>query len=164
MSDFDDPVKTIATVRDVCRMVGLSPARFYGLMKAGVFPLPVYDILTHRPHFTEEQQRQCLDVRRRNCGVNGTPVCFYARRLNASPAIARPRTVRHSTTPRQKNDHAGLVEALRGLGLAAVTPPQVAEAVRTLYPCGAGQTPESEVIRAVFLHLKRQDRDDSVRR
>ena len=162
MNDFNDPVKAIATIRDVCRMVGLSSARFYQLMAAGIFPLPVYDIISRRPHFTEEQQRQCLEVRKRNCGINGKAVCFYSRRLDATPPAPRSRSARHHSTPRQKGEHAGLVDSLRGLGLASVTAPQVAAAVKSLYPKGPGQTPEPELIRAVFLHLKRQDRGDSV--
>src|SRR5689334_21388511 len=81
--------KAVATVRDVARMVGLSPARFYQLQKSGVFPMPVYDVNTRRPVYTEEQQRQCLDVRRRNCGVNGKPVLFYARRIDPIAPVRR---------------------------------------------------------------------------
>lgn len=158
----DDPIKSIATIRDVTRMVGLSPARFYQLMVAGIFPTPVYDIITRRPHFTEEQQRQCLEVRRKNCGINGTPVCFYSRRLNAPTPPPRPHAVRPAA-PRQKEEHAGLVEALRGLGLT-VAAPQVSAAVKEIFPKGVGQTPEPEVIRAVFLFLKRQNKGDSVGR
>ena len=163
MSDLNDPIKTIASVRDVCRMVGLSPARFYFLMKdTGVFPMPVYDIVTRRPHYTEEQQRECLEVRRRNCGVNGKPVCFYARRLDAAPAPRR-RAARGSVASHPK-EHAGLVDALRGLGLASVTGAQVTAALKAVYPKGVGQTPEPEVIKAVFLHLKRQNSGDSAGR
>lgn len=160
----DDPLKTIATVRDVCRMVGLSPARFYQLMAAGVFPMPVYDIHTRRPFYTEDQQRQCLEVRRRNCGINGQPICFYARRVGATPPAPRPRAARQPSAPRGKAEHAGLVEALRSLGLANVTAPMVTAALKVVFPKGVAKTPEPEVIRAVFLHLKRQNRGDSVGR
>jgi hypothetical protein len=163
MNDFDDPVKAIATVRDVAQMVGLSPARFYQLMHAGIFPLPLYDIRTRRPHFDVEQQRVCLEVRRKNCGINGKAICFYARRFGAQPPAPRLRAARPSSAPRQKAEHAGLVDAIRGLGLAGVTAQQVAAVVKQLYPKGTSETPEPEVIRAVFLHLKRQDRGDSVR-
>jgi len=162
--NFDDPVKAIATIRDVCRMVGLSPARFYQLMRAGIFPMPLYDIRTRRPHFDEEQQRQCLEVRRKNCGINGKAICFYARRIGTQPPAPRSRAARKTSTQQQKAEHAGLIEALRGLGLANVTAQQVAAALKVIYPKGVGQTPEPEVIRAVFLHLKRQDRGDSVGR
>ena len=160
MSDFDDPIKAIASVRDVCRMVGLSPARFYQLMKAGIFPMPVFDIVSYRPHFTEEQQRQCLEVRRHNCGVNGKAVCFYARRLDAP----RPRAPRRPAASRPKVEHTGLVEALRGLGLTSVTAPMVAAAMKRVFPKGTSGLAEPEVIKAVFLHLKRQDPGDSAGR
>ena len=158
---MNDPstTKSIATVRDVCRMVGLSPARFYGLMKEGIFPYPVYDLQTRRPFYTEEQQLQCLEVRRRNCGINGKPVLFYARRLDAP--VALPRAPRRPAAPRPQTQHSGLLEALRGLGLATATAAQVAAAVKVIFPKGVAGTPEPEVIRAVFLHLKRQNRGGS---
>ena len=51
MSAHENPssTKAIATVRDVCRMVGLSPARFYQLVKAGVFPAPMYGLANCKP-------------------------------------------------------------------------------------------------------------------
>ena len=164
MNDFDDQIKAIATVRDVCRMVGLSPARFYQLVHQGIFPMPVYDIVSRRPHFTQDQQRQCLDIRRRNCGANNKPICFYARRLDAAPPVPRRRAGRQPSTPRAKAEHAGLVEALRGLGLASVTAPMVAAAVKQVFPRGTSGLAEAEVIKAVFLHLRRQDRGDSAGR
>jgi hypothetical protein len=46
--------KAAVIVSEMARMVGLSRARFYQLRKAGVFPLPVYDVATRRPVYTEE--------------------------------------------------------------------------------------------------------------
>ena len=71
--------KAAVTVSEMARMVGLSRARFYQLVEAGVFPTPVYCVSTRRPMYVEELQEVCLTVRRRNCGVNGKPVLFYAR-------------------------------------------------------------------------------------
>src|SRR5471030_2220513 len=99
--------KTVVTVAEMARMVGLSRARFYQLMQTGTFPPPLYDAQTHRPHFNEEMQLICLDVRRRNCGVNGKPVLFYARALRS--------TVEAKPPPKAKakpiNNHADLMDA-----------------------------------------------------
>jgi hypothetical protein len=148
------PTKAAVSVTEMARMVGLSRARFYQLLEAGVFPQPGRDAETGRPFFNEELQKACLEVRRRNCGVNGKPVLFYARRAPPTPAPARPRKV----TPRPpRNEHADLTDALRGLGLASVTPAQVGAAVKELFPQGTAGVDGAEVVRAVFLHLRRKD-------
>jgi hypothetical protein len=143
--------RAVVTVSEMARMVGLSRARFYQL-KAGVFPTPVYDVATRRPASTEVLQQVCLEVRCRNCGVNGKPVLFYARRAPPTPAPAGPRKV----TPRPpKNEHANLTDALRGLGLASVSAAQAGAALKDVFPQGTAGVDEAEVVRAVFLHLRR---------
>ena len=134
MNDQPQVTKAVATVRDVARMVGLSPARFYQLQRSGVFPWPLYDLITRRPHYTEEQQRQCLEVRRRNCGINGRPVLFYARRVGG-PIATRPRSATKSANATAAM-HDDLVDGLKALGLASVTAEQVGSAARVLFPAG----------------------------
>ena len=70
--------KAAVSVAEMARMMGLSRARFYQLTKAGAFPPPVYHLLTRRPIYPEELQLVCLDVRRRNCGIDGKPILFCA--------------------------------------------------------------------------------------
>lgn len=144
-----DETRVAVTVADMARMVGLSRARFYQLIQAGVFPAPERHAETGRPFYGEELQRACLEVRRRNCGINGRPVLFYARRLPTSTAAARPRKIKAA----KPDPHPGLVDAVKGLGLKAVTLAQVAAAVAELYPKGSDGVDESEVIVAVFNHL-----------
>ena len=67
--------KAAVTVAEMSRMCGLSRARFYQLI-GNTFPWPVYDVATRRPFYDEEAQRMCLEVRRRNCGVDGDRFCF----------------------------------------------------------------------------------------
>src|SRR5262245_11463174 len=80
--------KAIVTVTEMPRMVGLSRARFYQLVRAGTFPAPVYQ--AGRPVYPEELQGICLEVRRRNCGIDGKPVLFYSRRLTSGPRKPKP--------------------------------------------------------------------------
>ena len=144
--------KAVVTVSEMARMVGLSRARFYELVEAGVFPTPVYDVSTRRPMYVEELQKTCLEVRRRNCGVNGRPVLFYARgHRTPTPAVkpSKPTVAKPKPTPA----HADLLDGLGALGLVA-TPAQVGEAVAALYPAGADGTDRGQVLRAVFLRLK----------
>lgn len=145
-------VKAAVTVSEMARMVGLSRARFYELVEAGVFPHPVYDVSTRRPMYVEELQKTCLEVRRRNCGVNGRPVLFYARGHRATTPAAKPLKP-PVAKPKPTAAHADLIDGLGALGLV-VTPAQVAEAVAALYPAGVDGTDRGQVLRAVFLRLK----------
>jgi len=147
----EQPLKAAVTVAQMARMVGLSRARFYQLQKAGVFPAPKMDETKKRPFYDQELQQVCLDVRRRNQGVNGRVVLFYTRRQEFTPIKAQPRKVKAGS----KEEPSALVEAVKALGLTTVTSAEVAIAVRELFPGGTG-TDEAAVIRSIFLHLKRR--------
>ena len=124
-------------------------------MTEGVFPSPVYDIRTRRPHYTEEMQKVCLAVREKNVGINGRVVLFYSRRLDLP---ARKKQIRpcgstsHTRTPK----HYGLIEGLKGLGLATVTEQDTATALKELYPAGTAEVGEGELLRTIFVHLMRR--------
>lgn len=154
--------KAIVTVAEMARMVGLSRARFYQLQRAGVFPMPVYSIETRRPIFTEEQQQACLEVRRRNFGVNGRPILFYAKRIGGTDTSPRPRQPRPTAAPRPQR-HAEIIEALKLLGVTA-TAAQVDSALAAAFPNGATGVDEGTLIRACFRQLKRQNSADNVGR
>jgi hypothetical protein len=158
--EFHEPTKAAVTVAEMARMVGLSRARFYQLLGTA-FPFPVYDVTTRRPAYAEEQQRVCLEVRRRNCGIDGKPVLFYARRFDHVPAKPKPRT-KPKIKPTEQ--HSDIFAGLRSLGMASVSSADVRSAIKVLFPAGVNQTAPGEVIRAVFLHLKRQNSADNVGR
>ena len=67
--------KAAVTVAEMARMVGLSRSRFYQLIGTS-FPQPARQPGTNRPIYTEALQKICLEVRRRNCGIDGQPVLF----------------------------------------------------------------------------------------
>ena len=71
--------KAAVTVAEMARMCGLSRSRFYQLIGTA-FPRPERQPQTGRPIYTEELQQVCLEVRRRNWGIDGKAVLFYARR------------------------------------------------------------------------------------
>lgn len=150
-----EETKAVVTVSEMARMVGLSRARFYQLQKAGIFPPPLYDVATHRPIYDEELQKVCLAVRKRNCGVNNKPILFYARRVPLTLPTSKPRKAK--TTAPKIEQHPELVEALQALGLAGVTAAQVGAAVKEVFPQGTAGVDQAEVVRAVFLRLKRRD-------
>jgi hypothetical protein len=154
--------KTAVSVAEMARMLGMSRARFYQLVNEGVFPQPLYCVATRRPFYDEEMQKLCLEVRRRNCGMNGKPVLFYAPR---HPLGQQPRVIkRPKPEPKIKHQHADLIDGLRALGLESVTAGQVEAAVKELFPAGIQNLDSSEVLRSVFLKLKRRNTTDNVGR
>ena len=128
------------SVSEMAWMVGLSRQRFHQLMQAGVFPQPQRN--NGRPFFDEPTQEICLAVRRRNCGVNGQVVLFYARR-QATPM--KPKKVSPAPSP-----HADLLDGLRSLGLASVTAVDVGEAIKAKFPHGTAGIDEGVLLRSVF--------------
>ena len=120
---MNEQTKAVVTVSAMARMCGLSRARFYQLQKAGVFPAPVYQ--DGRPVYLEDQQQVCLEVRRKNRGVNGKPVLFYARRA-IEPAKKIPKA---KPTPKNK-DIPALLDGLNSLGLTTATAAQVEQVTK----------------------------------
>ncbi len=149
-----EETKAVVSVSEMARMVGLSRARFYQLQKDGYFPPPERDAESGKPFYTEEQQKVVLEVRRRNFGVNGKKILFYAaRRPAAEPARHRPTRAKAP----KGTEHRELVEGLQALGLFNATSAQVDAALKEMFQQGTAGTPEAEIIKALFLHLKRQN-------
>jgi hypothetical protein len=149
--------KAVVTITEMARMVGLSPARFRQLM-GSTFPSPLYSVATRRPFYSEDMQVICLDVRRRNCGIDGRPVLFYCRRGGEASAPRKFKTIK----PTKNEQHGELLDGLRALGLTTVTSDQIATAIKTLYPNGVTEVDRGGVLRTIFLHLKQQNRSVNV--
>lgn len=132
------------TIQELCEMLGISKTRFYTLQKRGFFP-PPQRTSSNRPVFDQEQVQKCVEVVRSRVGINGEPILFNAKRKQES-VQKRPVSV--------KGKHNDLIAALGSLGLS-VTAAQVAAAIATL-PDGGADLDEPALIKAVFLHLKKQ--------
>lgn len=152
-----DELKVAVTVAEMARMLRLSRSRLYQLIGTA-FPEPSRDE-RGRPYYDAEQQAVCLEVRRRNCGVDGRPILFYAARGSVPAA-----PVKRTPKPRHAHPHAEVLDGVRALGLTMATAAQVDAAVSQLFPGGVGGTDPGQVIRQVFLSLKRQDSHDNVKR
>ncbi len=149
---MSENTKVAVTVAEMARMCGLGRSRFYQLIGTA-FPYPLYSVSTRRPFYDQEMQQVCLEVRRRNCGIDGKPILFYARSINRAPST-KPRKV-SKAVPGQ--DHAELLEGLTALGMNANLA-QVNEAISTLYPAGTNGVDSSSLLRAVFIHLQAKAR------
>lgn len=147
----DAEIKKAVSITEMARMVGLSRARFYQLVRQGKFPSPDKEEGTSRPFFSEDKQRQCLEVRRRNCGIDGKSIMFYARRRDIG--ITRQKDERKKPA---SNENFELIDGLKALGLNA-TQSQVVQALKELFPDGVERTSQSEILKVVFLHIRRQN-------
>lgn len=154
--------KSAVTVSEMARMVGLSRSRFYQL-QGTAFPHPMYDQQTRRPFYTAEQQQVCLEVRHRNCGIDGRPILFYA--SSPKPSVGN-RTNRKPKvkTAKSSNRYADIIKGVKSLGLNSVAPSQVEQAIRKLFPVGISNVEQGEVIRTVFVALMRQNSTDNLGR
>jgi hypothetical protein len=153
MSSMKEVEKTAVSVSEMARNVGLSRARFYQLIGEGVFPKPEYEPSTKRPFYNEDSQKVCFQVKRRNVGINGKVVIFYAARRSFVPQVKRQAVPK----PKQKctPEFVDLIDSLACLGVSA-TSQQVEVAVKQCFPDGVQAQASGEVVRAVFLFLKRQ--------
>ena len=152
--------KTVVSVTEMARMVGLSRARFYQLVKRGTFPPADQDQVSQRPCYCEEKQRLILEARRRNCGVDGKAILFYARRRDCghNKTPARP------TKPKVVNTLiVDLIDHLAEVKIVA-TAAQVEAAVKEDFPQGTEGVEFAIVFHKVYQRLRRQNAGDSVQR
>ena len=144
------------TIKEVCEAVGLSRSRLNQLIGTA-FPHPVYLLKNRRPAFTEEQFQICLEVRRTNQGIDGTPVMFYSKR---SPGRSR-KTIKKSTPKTAKpHRHTSAIEALAHLGLAGITGKEIVDALRQLSLTDTDSN-DGKVVGKLFRFFKARDRQDS---
>jgi hypothetical protein len=141
--------KSFVTVSEMAELCQLSRSRFYDLLKAGVFPKPVRHPSSKRPMYDKRLQEACLEIRQTGIGLNG-PILF-----NRKPKRGGRPKAQRKPADSQQQDHGGLLDALKGLGLTT-TAQAVNEAVAALYPNGVAGVDQGDVIRKVFLHLQRK--------
>ena len=170
MAAQEKPRKAVVSVVEMATMLDLSKSRFYALMQAGVFPTPIRQPCNRpeslrdeastppqavpqesyrRPVFNLELQGKCLEIRNTGIGANGQPVLFNRKRKKSGQP--KPRSGRQAVT----EEDAELIEALKSLGLTA-TAEEVQAALKELYPDGSAGIDQGEIVRRVFLHLRKK--------
>lgn len=144
--------KSVVSVTEMARMVGLSRARFYQLVRRGTFPAADTDTLSNRPCYCEEKQRQILEARRRNCGVDGIAILFYSRRrdLGQTKTPERPRKPKPAS-----NQYAEVIDFLAKVQIIMTTA-QVEAFVKEEMPKGAGSDTEG-IVQAIIEHRRSQN-------
>lgn len=147
--------KSAVSVTEMARMVGLSRARFYQLVKKGTFPPADQDSATNRPCYLEEKQRQILEARRRNLGVDQKPILFYSRRRD----LGQTKKVVSRPAKQMDNQQAELIDQL-AQAKVIVTAAEVESVVKELFPEGTVGIDPGEVFLAVFKRLQRRNPPD----
>lgn len=148
--------KAVVSVTEMARLVGLSRARFYQLVKRGTFPVADQDAQSNRPCYSEEKQRLILEARRRNCGVDGKPILFYCRRNDAG----QKRTASRPAKPKVSgNQCADLIDLLAQAKIV-VSATQVEAAVRHEFPQGTDGLDMSIVLQTLIGRFQRQNSGD----
>ena len=109
------------------------------------------------PHFLRTQMHRLTSSS--TSGQDGRPILFYARR--ATPAPTKPKSAKPKLEAK-RGDVLALIDGLNDLGFTAATAAEVQRVTDELYPHGTAGLDRGEVLRAVFLHLKRQNSADNV--
>ena len=136
--------KSICTVTELAKKLGLSRARFYQLQKTGVFPAPVYCLYTKRPFYPMNVQGKCLEIRKTGIGHNGRPIIFYSKRDGVT---AKPRSC-------TEQKYIELSEILKQMGLKT-SPANARKVFMTIYPDNWKKLDiDGAVIAEVFRHFQ----------
>jgi hypothetical protein len=136
--------KSICSVSELAKKLGLSRARLYQLQKTCVFPPPVYCMYTKRPFYPLELQEKCLEIRKTGIGYNGRPIIFYSKR---DLAATKP-----NSSSVQK--YVNLSDSLKQMGLK-IPPAKVRNALMSLYPGNWKKLDiDGEIIAKVFRHFQ----------
>ena len=138
----------------MARMLQMSSARLYQLMKEGIFPATSRDT-QGRPFFTRDQQVQMLTVYKTNVGVNGRSIFF---RPKATRTSLPPRSKTTNVLPQQ--DHTDLLTTIRAMGMSYAKKSDLAKALSELFPGGRLPEDKANLVRQVFVYLHRQESGD----
>lgn len=138
----DHDEAAICTVTDMAKQLGLSRARFYQLVNAGVFPAPVYSLWTKRPFYSPALRRQCVKIRQTGIDLKGRPVLFNAPREDKQ----------YPMPPDRRCERVRAI--LQGMGLP-VSIARVRNAIAELYADGLTTDHDERVVaRNVLFYLK----------
>lgn len=154
MTDEPSPQSYLSCAA-VARRLGLSRQRFWQLRKEGVFPQPQVNEETGRPFYSDEQLELCIDLRKRNMGLNGKVVLFYS--VRSTVALPTPTVKKKRKNKVSMSQHQPVIDSLKTLGIASVTDAQIDSAIAELFPNGNENADQGELVRAIFLYLQRKN-------
>ena len=145
--------KSIVSITDMAKLIGLSRQRFGQLVREGVFPPPDHDERSGRPFYDSIKQQQCLLVRQTNTGINGQPILFYAKRMDTGAK-------RSKSKPPEPKTSTLISESLAQLGVM-VTMRDIEAATASVFPGGTTSIAQETVLKSLFLHFRRKNQTDT---
>ena len=146
----------------MAKLLNLSRSRFYQLISEGVLLSPVYSLDKRRPFYTDEMASRNIEVKRTNIGVNKQICIFYSAKnktTNTTPSKTRMKAKKQSFQSR----HDDLIDALEGLGLENITNNQIDTALSESFPDGIDNVENDEILKMLFLSIKRQNSEHKQR-
>ena len=162
--DKDVNIPEILSITQMAKFLNLSRSRFYQLMSEGVFLPPKYSKETKRPFYTAEMGRRNIEAKKNNVGINGKVVLFYTSRNSPTPYVHKKISSRNkSNNISTEDNHQDLKEGLCALGLNGVSDAQIESALSSCFPNGTETVDEGQVLRAVFLSIKRRNSEHNLR-
>lgn len=166
MSDNNVNIPDILSITQMSKLLNLSRSRFYQLMSENIFLPPIYSTNSKRPFYTKEIAERNLVVKKNNTGVNGKVVLFYTSR-NSSPLLPRKKKYQKdkiNNISTEDNHTDNIREGLSALGLDGVSDSQIESAVKKCFPEGTDNIDFGEILRQVFLSIRRWNTTDNVNR
>ena len=157
-------VPAVLSITNMAKLLHISRSRFYQLINQGILLPPVYSLKSKRPFYTQELAQRNLEVKRSNLGINGDICLFYSDRNIISPAKKEKVKTKTKKIDNPKIDYSELREGLKTLGLTEVKSSQIQAALTECFPDGTENIEEGQVLRTIFLSIKRQNSTDNVDR
>ena len=161
--DNNPHIPEVLSISQMAKLLNLSRSRFYTLVSENIFLPPIYSPENKRPFFTQEIAEKNLQVKKNNVGINGKIVLFYSSRNNSSLPAHKKKSRKNKLENNSTGDnHQDLKEGLAALGLSNVSDAQIESALKKSFPQGTENIPNGEILKAVFLTIKRQNSTDNV--
>ena len=163
--DNNPHIPEILSITQMAQLLNLSRSRLYQLTNENIFLPPIYGASekSKRPYYTAELAQRNIEVKRNNVGVNGKICMFYSSRNN-SPLLTHKKKSKgnKSINDFTEDNHQDLREGLAALGLSNVSDGQIESALKKSFPQGIGNIEQGEILKAVFLSIKRQNTEHNL--
>ena len=162
MLDNNPHIPDVLSISQMAKLLNLSRSRFYQLMSENIFLPPKYSSDSKRPFYTREIAERNLEVKKNNVGINGKVVLFYSKNSSTTYVHKKKSQKNRSNNTSTEDNHQDLKEGLLALGLSNVSDAQIESALKQSFPQGTENIPEGEVLRAVFLSIKRRNTEHNL--
>ena len=135
--------RSYVSVSEMSEQLNLSRVHFYSLLKRGIFPSPIKKAAM-RPYYDMELQRQCIEIKEKQIGIDGQPILFYAK---------SDKSKKESSSKEKTSNYTFFVDALNELGLSGINSKQIEAKIKRLFPSGTAQIDEETLIRDLFIEF-----------